>query len=150
MTKQQKEGRYRRIYDQLQDLLKDKPNAIARMATMVAVLHHKMDYFFWTGFYLLDEGELIVGPYQGSLACIKLKKDTGVCWAGINRGETVIVPDVHKFPGHIACDSRSNSEIVVPLKEKDGKIIGVLDVDSKELNSFDETDAIWLQQIIEL
>jgi len=150
MTKQQKEGRYRRIYDQLQDLLKDKPNAIARMATMVAVLHHKMDYFFWTGFYLLDEGELIVGPYQGSLACIKLKKDTGVCWAGINRGETVIVPDVHKFPGHIACDSRSNSEIVVPLKDKDGNAIGVLDVDSKELNSFDETDAIWLQQIIEL
>ncbi len=150
MTNKQKEGRYRRIYEQLQDLLKDKPNAIARMATIVAVLHHKMDYFFWTGFYLLDNGELIVGPYQGSLACIKLKKDTGVCWAGINRGETVIVADVHQFPGHIACDSRSNSEIVVPLKDNTGKIIGVLDVDSKEFGSFDETDARWLERIIEI
>ena len=148
MTNKQKEGRYQRIYEQLKDLLKDKPNQIARMATIVAVLHHKMDYFFWTGFYLLDDGELIVGPYQGSLACIKLKKDTGVCWAGINKGETVIVPDVHQFPGHIACDSRSNSEIVVPLKDKNGDIIGVLDVDSKELASFDEIDAVWLEKIV--
>jgi GAF domain-containing protein len=149
MTKKQKEGRYRRIYDQLTDLLKGKPNQIACMATIVAVLHHKMDYFFWTGFYLLDNGELIVGPYQGSLACIKLKKDTGVCWAGINRGETVVVTDVHQFPGHIACDSRSNSEIVVPLKDKSGNIIGVLDVDSKELDSFDTTDAEWLEKIMD-
>jgi len=150
MTSTQKERRYRRIYDQLQDLLKDNPNAIAHMATIVAVLHHKMDYFFWTGFYLLDNGELIVGPYQGSLACIKLKKDTGVCWAGINRAETVIVPNVHAFPGHIACDSRSKSEIVVPLKDRSGIIMGVLDVDSKELASFDETDALWLQKITNL
>lgn len=148
MTKDQKEGRYRRIFEQITDLLKDKPNQIARMATAVALLHHKIDYFFWTGFYLLDDGELIVGPYQGSLACIKLKKDTGVCWAGINRGETVIVPDVHQFPGHIACDSRSNSEIVVPLKDATGTIIGVLDVDSKDLGSFDETDAKWLEKIV--
>jgi GAF domain-containing protein len=148
MNSKQKEGRYQRISEQLTDLLRDKPNPIARMATIVAVLHHKMDYFFWTGFYLLDEGELIVGPYQGSLACIKLKQDTGVCWAGINRGETVIVPDVHQFPGHIACDSRSNSEIVVPLKDIAGRIIGVLDVDSKEFNSFDEIDAKWLEKIL--
>lgn len=150
MTKQQKAGRYQRIYEQLADLLKDKPNQIARMATIVAVLHHKKDYYFWTGFYLLDGGELIVGPYQGSLACIKLKKDTGVCWAGINQGETIVVPDVHLFPGHIACDSRSNSEIVVPLKDKDGKIIGVLDIDSKELESFDDVDAKWLEKILEI
>lgn len=150
MKKEQKEGRYQRIYDQLTDLLKDKPNPIARMATIVAVLHHKMDYFFWTGFYLLDDGELIVGPYQGSLACIKLKKDTGVCWAGINSGETVIVPDVHQFPGHIACDSRSNSEIVLPIRDKEGRIIGVLDVDSKELGSFDEVDAEWLEKILSI
>lgn len=127
---------------------KDNPNLTARMSTAVAVLHNKMDYFFWTGFYLLDEGELIVGPYQGSLACIKLKKDTGVCWAGINRGETVVVPDVHDFPGHIACDSRSNSEIVVPLSDNTGKILGVLDVDSKDFNSFDEVDKEWLERII--
>lgn len=120
------------------------------MSTIAAVLHQKMDYFFWTGFYLLDKGELIVGPYQGSLACIKLKKDTGVCWAGINRGETVIVPDVHAFPGHIACDSRSKSEIVIPLRDASGKIIGVLDVDSKELNSFDEVDGEWLERIVSL
>jgi L-methionine (R)-S-oxide reductase len=150
MTPSQKEGRYQRISTQLQDLLKDKPNAIARMATITAVLHHKMNYFFWTGFYLLDDGELIVGPYQGSLACIKLKKNTGVCWAAINQERTVIVPDVHQFPGHIACDSRSNSEIVVPLKDNAGKIIGVLDVDSKELNSFDEIDAEWLDKILKL
>jgi L-methionine (R)-S-oxide reductase len=147
MTSKQKEGRYQRIYEQLTGLLMDKPNAIARMATIVAVLHHKMDNFYWTGFYLLDNGELIVGPYQGSLACIRLKKNTGVCWAGINRGETIIVPDVHKFPGHIACDSRSNSEIVVPLKDNEGKIIGVLDADSKDYNAFDETDAKWLEKI---
>jgi GAF domain-containing protein len=145
-----KAGRYQRLYDQLKELLRDKPNTIASMATVVAVLHHKMDYFFWTGFYLLDNGELIVGPYQGSLACIRLKKDTGVCWAGINSGKTVVVPDVHQFPGHIACDSRSNSEIVVPLRNAAGRIIGVLDVDSKEFGSFDETDAIWLERIVEL
>jgi len=150
MISTQKEGRYERIYSQLQELLKGSPNIVARMATIAAVLHHKMDYFFWTGFYLLDEGELIVGPYQGSLACIKLKKDTGVCWAGINTRGTVVVPDVHQFPGHIACDSRSNSEIVVPLKDKDGKIIGVLDVDSKTLGSFDEVDAKWLEKILEI
>ncbi len=120
------------------------------MSTIASVLHHKFDYFFWTGFYLLTDGELIVGPYQGSVACIKLKKDTGVCWAGINRKETIIVPDVHKFPGHIACDSRSNSEIVVPLKDQSGKIIGVLDVDSKALNAFDEEDKIGLERIAEL
>ena len=145
-----KEGRYKRIYDQLAELLKDRPGLTAGMATVVAVLHNKIDYYFWTGFYLLDQGELTVGPYQGSLACIKLKKDTGVCWAGINRGETIIVPDVHRFPGHIACDSRSNSEIVVPLRDQNGSIMGVLDVDSKEFGSFDETDAFWLEKIVSL
>ena len=150
MTGKQKEGRYERIFNQLQELLKDKPNRLACMSTIVAVLHHKMDKFFWTGFYLLDNGELIVGPYQGSLACIKLKKDTGVCWACINKGETVIVPDVHLFPGHIACDSRSNSEIVVPLKDTNGTIIGVLDVDSKEHGSFDDVDALWLEKILKI
>jgi len=150
MTKTQKAGRYTRIYQQLEDLLKDRPNAAACMSTIVAVLHNKMDYFLWTGFYLLNEGKLIIGPYQGSLACIKLKKDTGVCWAGINTGKTVVVPDVHLFPGHIACDSRSNSEIVIPVRTSKGTIIGVLDVDSKEYNSFDDTDAEWLEKIVGL
>ncbi len=150
MDAKKKKGRYNRVYDQLNGLLKPHTNQIAAMSTITSVLHHKFDYFFWTGFYLLTEGELIVGPYQGSVACIKLNKDTGVCWAGINQKQTIIVPDVHKFPGHIACDSRSNSEIVVPLRDKTGKIIGVLDVDSKEFNAFDETDREGLENILSL
>jgi GAF domain-containing protein len=86
--------RYELLFGQLAELLEDAPNAIASMATIVAVLHHEMDHFFWTGFYLLDQGRLVVGPYQGSLACIELAPGTGVCWAGIDRGATVIVPDV--------------------------------------------------------
>ena len=120
------------------------------MSTIIAVLHHKFDYYFWTGFYLLQDGDLIVGSYQGPVACINLKKDAGVCWAGINQKKAIIVPDVHQFPGHIACDSRSNSEIVVPLKDTTGKIIGVLDVDSKEMNSFDDVDKDGLEKILQL
>jgi GAF domain-containing protein len=92
----------------------------------------------------------MVGPYQGTVACIKLARNTGVCRAAINSNETVIVPDVHKFPGHIACDSKTNSEIVVPLKDNSGKIIGVLDVDSREFDSFDETDKEGLEKIAQL
>ncbi|MEZ5082314.1 MAG: GAF domain-containing protein [Bacteroidales bacterium] len=150
MNRNKKEGRYQRVYDQLARLLEPHANPLAAMATINAVLHNKFDYYFWTGFYLLHEGDLIVGPYQGPVACIKLKKNSGVCWAGIHRKETVIVPDVHAFPGHIACDSRSNSEIVVPLKNKSGEIVGVLDVDSTALNSFDETDRAGLEKILEL
>jgi len=150
MEKSKKEKRYERLFGQISDLLKDKEYPMARMATIVAVLHHKMDYFFWTGFYLLTDGELIVGPYQGPVACILLEKDKGVCWAGVNRGETIVVQDVHAFPGHIACDSRSNSEIVIPVKTSGGEVIGVLDVDSKEHASFDETDARWLEKIVDL
>jgi len=147
MTGKQKTGRYQRIYKQLAELLKNKPNPVASMATIAAVLHHKMDYFFWTGFYLLDDGKLIVGPYQGSLACINLKKGTGVCWAVINTAKTIVVPDVQLFPGHIACDSRSKSEIVVPVKNSYGDVIGVIDVDSEEHDSFDEIDSEWLEKI---
>lgn len=150
MDKIKKGKRYERIHTQLKALLADKEYAIAKMATIVAVLHHKMDDFFWTGFYLLDKGELIVGPYQGPVACILLKKNTGVCWAGINEAKAIVVPDVHKFPGHIACDSRSQSEIVLPLKNAGGEVIGVLDVDSKNLACFDEVDALWIGRILEL
>lgn len=148
MEKSKKEGRYSRIFEQLQDLLTATQNIDARMATVVAVLHHKMDYFFWTGFYCLDNGQLTVKTYQGPVACQVLKMDAGVCWAGIRKNQTIVVPDVHDFPGHIACDSRSNSEIVVPIRTKSGEVFGVLDVDSKELNSFDETDAFWLEKIV--
>ncbi len=145
-----KQGRYNRIYDQLQGLLAKPGNRLSRMATVAAVLHHKMDHFFWTGFYLLDQGELIVGPYQGPAACQLLEKDKGVCWASISKQEAIVVPDVHQFPGHIACDSRSQSEIVVPLKDSEGNIIGVLDVDSKDLNAFDDIDREGLQRIVAL
>ena len=150
MEKEKKRKRYLRIYNQLLELLEPHDNPVAAMATIVSVLHHKFDYYFWTGFYLLHDGSLIVGPYQGPVACIKLKRDAGVCWTSINQKKTIIVPDVHKFPGHIACDSRSNSEIVIPLKSKEGQITGVLDVDSKDLNSFDEVDKEGLEKILQL
>ena len=150
MEANRKNKRYERIYNQLDELIREKKHTVASMATIVAVLHHKMEYFFWTGFYLLNDGELIVGPYQGPVACIKLQKDTGVCWAGINGQETVIVPDVEKFPGHIACDSRSKSEIVIPVKDDQERVFGLLDVDSSSLGSFDETDAYWLEKILDL
>lgn len=150
MNKSKKQKRYQRLYLQLEKLLEKSNNPIANMATIVAVLHNKMEYFFWTGFYLLDDSELIVGPYQGSLACVKLKKDIGVCWAGINQQKTIIVDNVETFPGHIACDSRSKSEIVVPLKNPNGDIVGILDVDSKVTESFNETDAEGLEKIIKL
>jgi len=150
MDPSKKERRYQRLYDQIKKLIETSSNnELSNMATTVAVLHHKMKTFFWTGFYLFNQGRLQVGPYQGSLACIDLPKDTGVCWAAINQDQTLVVPDVHKFPGHIACDARSRSEIVVPLK-RGGKIIGVLDVDSKETDAFDRIDAVWLEKIVSL
>lgn len=145
-----KNTRYKHIYAQLEELLQVTSFRYSRMATIVSVLHHKMEGFFWTGFYIHYQGELLVGPYQGPLACQKLKKDTGVCWAGINQKKVIVVPDVHKFPGHIACDSRSNSEVVVPVFSVDNEIIAVLDIDSKNFSQFDETDSLWLQKIVGL
>lgn len=142
--------RYERICSQLPPLLTGTKNKTARMATIAALLHHKMPRFFWTGFYILDHGELTVGPYQGTLACLTLAKNRGVCWAAIGRRETVIVPDVHKFPGHIACDNRSQSEIVVPLFDEHGEVWGVLDVDSRTLDTFSEIDREWLEKIVRL
>jgi L-methionine (R)-S-oxide reductase len=142
--------RYERIYNQLQELLTKTENKVARMATAAALLHHKMPHFFWTGFYILVEGKLIVGPYQGPLACQILEKKKGVCWTGVERKETVVVPDVHKFPGHIACDSRSNSEIVVPLFNPDDQVWGVLDADSRKFDAFSEVDRDWLERIVKL
>jgi GAF domain-containing protein len=150
MEKQKKISRYKRLLQQIEDLLKKCDDETARMATISAVLHHKMEYFFWCGFYRIVDGELVVGPYQGPVACLVLAKNKGVCWAGVNEKKTIVVPDVHKFPGHIACDSRSKSEIVVPYKGSDSKVNGVFDVDSSELSSFDETDAEYLEKIIAL
>ncbi|MBS9768841.1 MAG: GAF domain-containing protein [Flavobacteriaceae bacterium] len=145
----QKLQKYERIYTQLEKLFEVTDNPASRMATMVAVLHHKMKNFYWTGFYLLQDGELLVNVYQGALACQLLKKNVGVCWASINAEKTLIVPNVHEFEGHIACSSLTNSEIVVPLW-KDNQIIGCLDIDSKEFANFDNDDAIGLEKILTL
>lgn len=145
-----KEKRYLRVLEQLETLLTKTEHPIPRMATIAAVLHHKMDHFFWTGFYLLIDDELIVGPYQGAVACQILKKNTGVCWSAIQKNEVEIVPDVHQFPGHIACDSRSNSEIVIPLIDKNGAVAGCLDVDSQLFHHFDKIDKIYLTKISHL
>lgn len=150
MQKSGKKGRYERLYSQLEELFAKQGNGLSRMATTVAVLHHKMEEFFWTGFYLLDGDDLIAGPYQGPVACQYLEKGTGVCWAGVLGGESIVVPDVHQFPGHIACDPRSKSEIVVPLKNRDGRVIGVLDVDSKNPDAFDADDREGLERIVAL
>jgi L-methionine (R)-S-oxide reductase len=143
-----KSSRYTRLEKQITELFIKTQDMDARMATINAVLYHKMDGFFWVGFYLLKEGRLMVGPYQGPLACLELEKNKGVCWAGINQDQTIVVEDVHRFPGHIACDSRSKSEIVVPVKNPDNKIIGVLDIDSSLLANFDKTDAVHLENIV--
>lgn len=144
------EKRYNRIYHQLQELLHKTENKIARMATVAALLHHKMPQFFWTGFYILTNSKLIIGPYQGPLACQVLEKKKGVCWAGVEKKKTIIVPDVHKFPGHITCDSLSNSEIVVPLFTRDNQVWAVLDIDSRKLNTFSDVDKAWLEKIVQL
>ena len=147
-------GRYERIHTQLSEQLKTGPkrtaDPIARMATISALLHAKMPHFFWTGFYRLVDGDLVVGPYQGPLACALLPASAGVCWEGITSRATVIVPDVHAFPGHVACDERSQSEIVVPVHGPGGEIIAVLDVDSDQPDSFAEVDRVGLEKIVAL
>jgi len=150
MKAEVKRRRYERIREQLAGLLTKTRDPDARMATILAVLHHKFTQFFWTGFYFLKQGELTVKCYQGPLACQVLQKDKGVCWAAINREKTIVVSDVHKFPGHIACDSSSNSEIVVPVRDREMNIVGVLDIDSTELNAFDEVDAGELEAIVQM
>lgn len=148
MNSSDKESRYHRIQQQLAGVLMKCDDRQARMASVVALLHHKMRNFFWTGFYALKGDRLIVSVYQGPIACMELKKNTGVCWSSINSGEPVIVPDVNLFPGHIACDSRSKSEICVPFRDNNGDITAVLDVDSTILNNFDRVDQIELQKIL--
>ena len=142
--------RYERIRVQLETLFEKCADPVARMATIAALVHAKTPGVTWTGFHLLRGDRLQVGPYQGPLACMDLAPHTGVCWAGIDRNEPVIVPDVHAFPGHIACDSRSRSEIVIPLRDAKGATVGVLDVDSTRLARFDDTDRAGLVPIVAL
>ncbi|MCX6112727.1 MAG: GAF domain-containing protein [Proteobacteria bacterium] len=145
-----KSERYKRVCEQLEELFLKTQDPVSRMATAVSILHNKFDHFYWTGFYRLVDDELVVGPYQGLVACLLLKKHTGVCWTAIDKNESIIVPDVHKFSGHIACDSNSKSEIVIPVRDKNGIVTAVLDVDSTELDSFDKDDEIGLTSIAQL
>jgi L-methionine (R)-S-oxide reductase len=150
MKTEQKRTKYERIREQLIKLIEKVDCPESRMATIIALLHHKMKDFFWTGFYFLKDGELLVSQYQGPLACLRLKKDTGVCWAGINQRETIVVENVEEFPGHIACSSLSKSEIVVPVFDQSGQLVGVLDIDSRNFANFDSVDAEQLKLIVDL
>lgn len=150
MERDKKLSRYERIREQLAGLLVKTNDPVARMATVAALLYRKFDHYFFCGFYRLLGGDLVVGPYQGALACQVLARGRGVCWEAVKRGETVIVPDVHAFPGHIACDARSLSEIVVPVRDGNGAVVAVLDVDSDKLGQFDAADAAGLEKIVEL
>lgn len=143
-------AKYDRLYRQIQSYVETTSDIWARLATIEAVLHHKMPSFFWTGVYALVEDELIVRSYQGPVACQKLKHHTGVCWTAVLREETVIVDNVAEFPGHIACNSRSKSEIVIPVRDREGKVFACLDVDSEELEAFDREDELGLKKILSL
>ena len=143
-------ARYERIHAQLVELFAKNDDPIARMATISALLHHKMPHFFWTGFYRVRDGRLYVGPYQGPLACAVLPGPEGVCWACVKKEETILVPDVHAFPGHVACDARSRSEIVVPVRDAQGRVTAVLDVDSDQPDAFADADRVGLEKIVAL
>jgi GAF domain-containing protein len=142
--------RYERIVEQLADLVRATSDPVAHRSTAAALLHHKVPRVSWTGFYMLRGGELTVDAYQGQVACLVLSRHTGVCWAALDRDETLVVGDVHAFPGHIACDGRSRAELVVPLHDRDGRPIGVLDVDSHDLDRFDEVDEAGYESVARL
>lgn len=141
---------YKEVAGQIAAVIDGETSVTARYATAACLLSETFEDFFWTGFYVVDPlkpSELVVGPYQGTLGCLRIPFGKGVCGASAAAGETVIVPDVHAFPGHIACDSRTNSEIVVPVFDKDGNLAAVLDVDSTSLGTFDDIDKAGLEAI---
>lgn len=149
----EKAARYRDVEKEIAATVDGEVNLVARMATISNLLHHAFDHYFWTGFYVVDPlnpRELVVGPYQGSLGCLRIPFGKGVCGTAADRLETVLVPDVHAFPGHIACDSRSESEIVVPVFDRSGALIAVFDVDSDRKAMFDAVDAEHLERILRL
>lgn len=140
-----KEQKYKELLPQLQSLVSTETNQIANIANIAAALKQTFD-FFWVGFYLVEKDELVLGPFQGSIACTRIRFGKGVCGTAWKDGKTLVVPNVDEFPGHIACNAASKSEIVVPIS-KDGIIIGVMDIDSDELNHFDTIDAQYLEII---
>ena len=143
-----KEDRYKELLPQMASLLSGETDVIAKMANAAALLHGAMG-FWWTGFYRVQGEELVLGPFQGPVACTRIARGRGVCGTAWQEGRTVVVPDVEEFPGHIACSSESRSEIVVPIR-KDGRIVAVLDIDSREPDTFDDLDRHYLEAIAEL
>lgn len=143
-----KADKYKELYKQLASLLEGESDQIANMANMAALIHETFG-FWWTGFYVVKGEQLVLGPFQGPIACTRIPYGKGVCGTSWQRQETIVVPDVHEFPGHIACSSLSRSEIVVPIFSNN-EVYAVLDIDSKELATFDDTDKEWLEKIVEL
>ena len=151
MDKAEKANRYGEVETEISAVLEGETNPIAQMATVSNILHHAFPYFFWTGFYIVDpqkKDELVVGPYQGTLGCLRIPFERGVCGAAATTGEIQIVDDVHEFPGHIACDARSRSEIVIPVHNNAGELLAVFDVDSDQPAMFDKVDAAGLSAIL--
>ncbi|MDR2913668.1 MAG: GAF domain-containing protein [Tannerella sp.] len=140
-----KEEKYKTLLPQIEALIGNEKDLIANLANTAGALHQTFG-FFWVGFYLVKEGELVLAPFQGPVACTRIKRGKGVCGAAWEAANTIMVPDVEQFPGHIACNPDSKSEIVVPLISK-GTVFGVLDIDSDRLNDFDETDKLYLKKI---
>lgn len=143
-----KEELYQNLFPQIKSIIEDEKDTIANMANISACLYETFR-FWWVGFYRVVGDELVLGPFQGPVACTRIRKGRGVCGTSWQREETVIVPDVDQFPGHIACSSASRSEIVVPVFHN-GKVTAVLDIDSELLNTFDDTDKLWLERIAAL
>lgn len=144
-----KEENYKLLFEQVKALIAGETDEVAIMANVCAAIHETMG-FFWTGFYIVKGEELVLGPFQGPVACMHIGYGRGVCGTAWQRAESVVVPDVEAFPGHIACSSLSRSEIVVPVFDAAGKVKAVLDIDSKELGTFDATDRQWLEEIVKM
>lgn len=137
---------YSTLVKQVESLIEGENNIMGQLANAAALLHETMGWW-WTGFYLVNGDQLQLGPFQGPVACYNIKRGRGVCGTAWDQDCTLVVPDVEQFPGHIACSSESRSEIVVPLHNHDGHVVGVLDIDSRELATFDDVDARWLEEI---
>ena len=151
LSPEEKEARYREVGAQVEAVLDGETDLLAGMATVACLLHNAFPYYYWTGFYRrVSADELLVGPYQGTMGCLRIRFGRGVCGAAASERRTQLVPDVHAFPGHIACDSASASEIVVPVLDAAGELIAVLDVDSTLPAAFDETDRAHLERIVTL
>lgn len=145
ISKEKKVQLYESVYVQMNGLLSSRDNKISNMANFAALLKSSFE-FFWVGFYIIESDELVLGPFQGPVACTRISKGKGVCGTSWSDQKSIIVEDVNQFPGHIACNAASKSEIVIPLIY-DGDVIGVLDIDSTELNCFDEVDKEWLEKL---